>query len=258
MTIQTPRIERGAGVAVWRQIEDWLAGQIGCGTLGPGTRLPTEAQLAASAGVNRHTVRRAIASLAERGLVRVEQGRGSFVQDLVLDYPLRRRTSFSANLLQQDRTPGHRIVDLTLTAADTGVARALRLAVGTPVYCLRLIGSADEVPVTFGSNHLPRARVPDLPDLTSRSQSVSQLFKLAGITSYRRQSTRIIARLPSIEEATHLRQASNQPILVTEALDVDEGGVPIRFGLTCFAGARVQLTVEAESPSDSEPADRSG
>src|SRR5918996_2949213 len=104
-------LERGSGIAVWRQIAHRLESDFHAGDLKAGTRLPTEAELAARFTVNRHTVRRAIADLAARGLIRVEQGRGTFLQDLVIDYPLRRRTSFSANLLAQDRAPTHDVLE---------------------------------------------------------------------------------------------------------------------------------------------------
>src|SRR3546814_8669073 len=62
-----------------------LADEIRTGQWGEGARLPTEAELAARFRVNRHTLRRAIGGLVDRGLVRVEQGRGIFVRENVLE-----------------------------------------------------------------------------------------------------------------------------------------------------------------------------
>ncbi|MBN8910269.1 MAG: GntR family transcriptional regulator, partial [Rhodospirillales bacterium] len=77
---------RNEGVALWRQIAGRLQQDIAGGGLPPGARLPTEAELSQQFGVNRHTVRRALEELSRAGLVRVEQGRGSFVAEDVLDY----------------------------------------------------------------------------------------------------------------------------------------------------------------------------
>ena len=41
----------------------------------------------------------------------------------------------------------------------------------------------------------------------------------------------------------------SEPVLVTEAVDLDPQDRPIRYGATCFAGARVQLTVTPEPAS---------
>ena len=77
---------RQDGVALWRQIADRLQHEIGAGIYPPGGRLPTEAELSQQFRVNRHTVRRALEELSRGGLVRVEQGRGSFVAEDVLEY----------------------------------------------------------------------------------------------------------------------------------------------------------------------------
>src|SRR5215510_13171196 len=59
-----------AGVTLWRRIADDLERAIAAGEIAPGERLPGETEIAARFAVNRHTVRRAIAELAGRGLVR--------------------------------------------------------------------------------------------------------------------------------------------------------------------------------------------
>lgn len=68
---------------------DLCAGQlrdrIVSGTLSVGTRLPPERDLAAQFGVNRVTVRSALAQLRAEGLLSVRQGRGYEVQDFQRD-----------------------------------------------------------------------------------------------------------------------------------------------------------------------------
>lgn len=53
-----------------------------------GDQLPTEAELSARFGVNRHTIRRAIEVLRQEGLVRVDRGRGMFVATAFIPYTL--------------------------------------------------------------------------------------------------------------------------------------------------------------------------
>jgi GntR family transcriptional regulator, phosphonate transport system regulatory protein len=242
-------LERGGGVAVWRQIAHRLEGDLRAGGFEAGARLPTEAELAARFTVNRHTVRRAIADLAARGLIRVEQGRGIFLQDLVIDYPLRRRTSFSANLLAQDRAPTHDVLEVVEVAADAETARALGLRRGARVVRGTSVGLADGVPVSYGRSFFPGARFPGLAERLRQAPSISAALAGYGLADYRRRSTRIVARLPSVEEALRLKQPASEPALVTEAIDVDPEDRPIRYGVTCFAGARVQLTVAPEPGS---------
>ena len=103
-------LDRANGVAIWRQIEQTLAQEIETGIFEEGQQLPTEAELAARFAVNRHTIRRAVGMLSDRGLVRVEQGRGSFVRENVLEYMIGRRTRFTENVRRANRSPGGRML----------------------------------------------------------------------------------------------------------------------------------------------------
>ena len=61
------------------QLAARLLAQIERGTLKPGDRLPTEAQLSSEHGVSRSVVREAVHQIKSRGLLRSRQGSGVFV-----------------------------------------------------------------------------------------------------------------------------------------------------------------------------------
>ena len=70
----------GAGVPLHRQLYLVLHDEIARGALAPGDSLPTEQTLCDQFGVSRITVRRALADLADSGLIERRQGVGSFVR----------------------------------------------------------------------------------------------------------------------------------------------------------------------------------
>jgi len=123
-------LQRRNGVALWRQIQDWLEFRIKEGEMPPGSKLPTEQELAERFGVNRHTVRRALTLLSEKELIRTEQGSGSFVREQIIDYAVGARTRFHENLLRQERKPRGELVSSGVIPATTEVARALELEKG--------------------------------------------------------------------------------------------------------------------------------
>src|ERR1700749_4557821 len=96
---------RHDGVALWRHIATRLQHDIDTGVYPAGGRLPTEAELSQQFRVNRHTVRRALEELSRGGLVRVEQGRGSFVAADVLEYAVEPRTRFSEWIRRPNKEP---------------------------------------------------------------------------------------------------------------------------------------------------------
>jgi DNA-binding GntR family transcriptional regulator len=98
-------LQRRTGIALWRQVADQIRQTVLTG-LAANERLPAEAELATRFGVNRHTVRSAIAALEKEGILRAEQGRGTFLNDRKrLRYPIGRRTRFSSGLERSGPDP---------------------------------------------------------------------------------------------------------------------------------------------------------
>src|SRR6202790_702869 len=128
MTMQ----DTGSGVALWRQVADGIERGIADGSFAAGERLPGEMEIAETYRVNRHTVRRALATLAERGLVRAERGSGTYVEAPRLAYPLRSRTRFSEIVGAGGREPDGRLIRASEALASRELARLLGLTTGAP------------------------------------------------------------------------------------------------------------------------------
>lgn len=237
-------VSRRGGVALWRQIQQALEADISSGTVEPGQQMPTEQQLAQRFGVNRHTVRRALQGLEDKGLVRIEQGRGTFVHEHVIDYAIGRRTRFTQNLNRQSRNPAGRLLTAERLKADDKVARSLELAVGAPILRLVRTGMADGRVVDVADHYFPLPRFDGLLDHFRDSGSVTEALKACGVPDYTRKHTRILARLPSGADADILRQPRTRPVLITEGIDVDSDGRPVDFGITRWASDWVQIVVE--------------
>ncbi|MCK5749708.1 MAG: phosphonate metabolism transcriptional regulator PhnF, partial [Oricola sp.] len=140
-------LERKSGVALWRQIADLIRSDIATGVAGQDGRLPPEMELAKRYGVNRHTVRSAIAALEQEGVLRSEQGRGTFVRRRKrLSYPIARRTRFSAGLGNQAGSTRTRLIESAEESASEAVADNLGLAAGKPVIRLDTVSEADGLP----------------------------------------------------------------------------------------------------------------
>lgn len=235
--------EKGAALARWRHIADELLRELSGGKFAPGDKLPTEHELAERFDVNRHTIRRALAVLADGGFVRVEHGRGSFVAEHVLEYALGRRTRFSANLIAQGREPERRVLGLETVEAPEATQRALKLKRGADVMRLRTAGFADGVPISVSVNYFPLPRFRRMPDLIKESMSITAALRDMGVEDYTRGWTKMLARLPAEEEARMLHQPVTRPVMEIESLDLDPEKRPIAHGTAIFAGDRVQLTV---------------
>lgn len=238
------KMQRQEGVALWRQIALALQQDIGAGVLPPGGRLPTEAELSQQFGVNRHTVRRALEELSRGGLVRIEQGRGSFVAEDVIDYTVGPRTRFSEWIRRHNKEPSGQVLRLVELTADATVAAGLNVRVGARVVLLERLGFADERPVSIASHYFPATRLRGILGALRETPTITEALNRVGVSDYLRQVTRVSARLPSAEEAELLHMPRNRPLLITENINVDHAGAVVEFGVGRYPTPRVQIVFE--------------
>jgi len=238
-------LARGSGVALWRQIQQSIQRDITEDVFKPGDRLPTEFELAAQFGVNRHTVRRALAELEDKGLLRVEQGRGTFVREHVIDYQVGRRTRFTENLTRQNRAPRAVLVGASTIPVEKEVAAALGIVPRLAVLKMETAGEAEGRRISFSCHYLPLPRFDGIATAFEKAGSLTVAFQAYGINDYVRRTTRIISRMPSGREAEYLDQPRKRPVLVTESVNADEQGMAVEFVATCFNSDWVQLVLES-------------
>jgi GntR family phosphonate transport system transcriptional regulator len=235
---------RRSGVAVWRQIADTLATEIHDRVYVATGRLPGEVELSARFAVNRHTLRQAVAALQTDGLVRIEPGRGMFVQHELLDYTLSRRTRFSENLLRQGLLPSKQLLTAREMPASERVARELKLDKGATVLMAEMLDEANDAPIGLATAYYPALRFSGLLEMMAQGTSTTDILKHFGVQDYVRKHSQITTQMPSEETARLLKQPTSRPLLCVECLDVDMQGTPIKYGETVFCGDRVQLVVK--------------
>ena len=236
---------------LWRQIGETLSGEIANGVLSPGRRLPACTKLAARFGVNRHTVLRAISHLKDEGLVRVEQGRGTYVVEAPFNVGLGPRQHFEHNVLRANKTPLRTVLSVVELPAPEVVAQKLDIAAGEPVALVVLVGQANTTPINFVRNYFPLSRQPGIasifrefgPEPTAKL-SFREVFKQVGVDDFRRGSIKIESRTPRSDEARLLKMPLSEHVLVTEVTNVDAEGTPVVYALTSFPSSRVRLSLD--------------
>ncbi|MEQ8443405.1 MAG: phosphonate metabolism transcriptional regulator PhnF [Alphaproteobacteria bacterium] len=234
------------GEPIWRQIAATLEDEMDQGVYRPGDRLPTEGALAQRFAVNRHTVRRAMSSLQELGRVRIEQGRGTFVQSELIEYPIGERTRFTQIISEKRRLPAKTLLRAEQVRADPTVARNLGIRKGAPVVLLEAVSVADSMPISVATHYHPAKRFAGMVAAFKETLSVTEALKACGVQDYKRFSTRITATMPTRQLAAHLQQPTTRPVLQTESINVDMDGRAIEYGIAYFASDRTQLVVESD------------
>lgn len=180
-------------------------------------------------------------ALEESGVTETRQGAGSFVVGRVVDYPISRKTRFSEIVLGQGMAPSGEILSVTEKTANREIVMALEIPTRSRVIMIERSCRADSAMVGMARHYFPADRFRTLREAVTTTHSISQALISIGIENYFRRSTAVSARLPTSREARLLQQPVSRPVLVSKAINIDDTGRPIEFGVTLFLADRVRF-----------------
>ncbi len=131
--------------------------------LGAGDQLPTEAQLSSLAGVSLVTVRRALSELSAQGVVRREQGRGTFVARPRVNAETTKIGGLRHGLHLDARSKLQtRILSCGARGASDAEAAHLGLSQGASVWEVSRLRLLNKRPVIWERSVIPKILAPDL------------------------------------------------------------------------------------------------
>ncbi len=239
-------VETPSRTARWASIAAALRADIAAGRFAPGMRLPNELQLAERFGVHRHTLRQAVGQLAQEGHLRVLQGRGTFVRELVVDYVLQRRTRMTENLANAGESARRELLSHHLVAAGEW-AGALRVSPRARVELLHSRIKVRGRPVGLCTAAYPAPRLRGMAAAFAATGSITAALKQLGVADYVRVRSTVSCRLPTHAEADAMARSPAEPVLVVQYFSVGSDGVPVEACRSLFAADAVQLSVTHEA-----------
>ena len=131
--------------------------------MGAGDQLPTEARLSSLAGVSLVTVRRALSELSAQGVVRREQGRGTFVARPRVSAETTKIGGLRHGLHLDARSKLQtRILGCAARASTKEEAGRLALMPGASVWEVSRLRSLNKRPVICETSVIPKILAPDL------------------------------------------------------------------------------------------------
>lgn len=228
-------------------VADDLRRRIGAGELRPGRLIPSEAQLAADHGVSRVTIRRALATLRDAGLLASRQGFGWYVTPSPLPQPLDGLRTIEANVLAAGHSTERRILGFGYADAPTRVREVLGVAT---VLEIRRLNLADDEPFARVTVWVPEALASDLSRAAVERQSLYELLPvtLAGAT----QAIGAVAASP--EDAALLGVPAGSPLLHAERTTRASTGEAVLLSDAVFNPLLTELVVDLPPTGEAEPA----
>ncbi len=231
---------------LYQRLREEMLAKIAAGEWTPGAPIPTEAELTRQYGVAIGTVRKAVDTLVNEGLLLRSQGRGTFV----------RRPNFDASLARFFRQvdasggreiPTSRILSKTLRKPSQAVVNALELGKGEQVVHMERLRMVEGRTLFHEDIWLPASRFGALMDIDPEGfgellypfyeQQCGQCIASAKETLTVGAADRDMAATLSIEEGA--------PVVTIERIALGYDRAPLEYRLTRAAaeGFRYQIDI---------------
>ncbi|MFF9275503.1 GntR family transcriptional regulator [Streptomyces griseosporeus] len=228
-------LDRGSPVPLYHQLAQQLEAAIEGGALAPGNLLGNEVDLSVRLGLSRPTVRQAIQSLVDKGLLVRRRGVGTQVVHSKVKRPLE-LSSLYDDLEAAGQGPTTEVLRNETVPASAEVAAALGLPEGAAVTVLERLRRTHGQPVAYLCNHLP-ASLLDLDTARLEATGLYRLLRAAGITLHSAHQT-VGARSATAAEAALLDETKGAALLTMTRTAYDDTGRPVEHGTHIYRASR--------------------
>jgi GntR family transcriptional regulator len=241
-------VDRTSPLPLYHQLKTLLQAEINRKDLKPGDRLPSEHEIEVRFGVSRATIRQALNSLVQEGVVERIQGVGTFVA-----HPHIRHSSglisFTEDMRGQGLTPSHEVLESLLKEAPDSIRERLDLGQNHSTWYLRRLHLADSVPVGIGETWIPLQHLGAVVDALAQGEvEIGSLYDFL-------ESSQVGVKLDSGTEtvtadlsddalAELLRCESGSPLLRVERITYMADSRPIEVSRMAFVASRYEYRTE--------------
>src|ERR1700756_5450651 len=226
---------------LYARVEQALVARISDGSLSPGTRLPSEDCLVQEYTVSRTTIRAAIQSLIQRGLVEIQRGKGTFVTLPRITQELTQLTGFVEDMEAVGRKATAKVLHHEVVPSSELVARQLALPQGTPVVRIQRVRLADGNPLSFDETYLPKELGKKITAHNLETNPIFSLLEEKYNTPLIEAEYRLEASCADSTVAKALDIEIGSPIFLIERTSYSMGHRPVDYEKLHYRGDRIRF-----------------
>lgn len=228
------------------QLSDWLRARIEDGTYEVDDQLPSEHQLSEWFGVSRITVRRALQTIENEGLIYRRQGLGSFVRDRRTHQGLVRLTDFAQDMGQAGLEASSKVLRHEQVTVLPDVASHLQLDAASTVLQLDRLRLGNGEPIAFDQTWLPLFYAQLLEGHNLAHDTIYRILERKYEIPILRGHYRITAVNAPDVVAPPLGVTPGRALLLIERLSLTQGDKPVYFQRRYYRSDRVAYELELE------------
>jgi len=230
-------------VPVYIQIHNEIRKEIESGKWAVGERIPSERQLSQDFDVSRMTLRQAIQTLVDEGILQRQVGSGTYVSSSKVQEKMSGTTSFTEITEGQGKKPSSKTVSYHVADPSISEIKKLKLKDGDQILRMERIRYADNQPICFEVTTIPM----DIVSTLNKKDITSSLYKAledkAGLKLGNATQT-VSAMLSSEKIANFLNVKRGSAILRVRQVTTLDDERPFEYVRSQYAGDRFEFYLE--------------
>jgi GntR family transcriptional regulator len=236
-------IDKNSPIPIYYQLEEHIKDLIEKSELLPGDALPPEREYAEKYQISRMTVRQAFTQLVNAGYLHRVQGKGTFVANRKIEQPLQGLTSFTEDMKARGLEAGSRLMNFEIIPATSQIANQLAIQEYGPVYEIKRVRLADNIPMAMETNYISANLI---KGLTEQIVNRSLYDYIEGEQSYRiDHATQIIeSSIANKFEAKYLNIAIGAPVMLIQRNTFLQNGTPVEFVKSIYRADRYKFKIQ--------------
>jgi len=230
---------------LYKQIASDIKDKIKQGIYEPDEAIPTENQLAQDYLASRVTIRKAVNTLVEMGLLEKKHGSGTYVKNKYYEHKLYELKGFTEDLGRFGAEIKNEILKYEIIKAPVKVAKQLKIKENTDIYFIRRKRYADNKVLIVEDTFLP---ITLFPDLTYETMLHSKYDFIENYKHYKiKESNQIfLPILPDSYIRSILNIKENTPILKLESTGILTDGTCFEYSEVYFKSEEYTFTITAQ------------
>ena len=245
--MMTAILDKRSPIPLYHQLANWIEARIADDTFQVGEKIPSETQLAEDFDLNRNTVRHALASLSQKGLLERRRGMGTFVRRKALLTPVHRLgriTSFVDDFDINGVEIDDRELSKEVMKASGEIAKKLQLKLNARVICIERIRIADQTPFVLERQYYNYETFKGLHKEKIQGSMYKILVQHYNADLHHSIQT-LRAMMPPEEIAKRLEISKTIPCMFLESITYDSHDKPVELLYSFYRGDRYLFQVES-------------
>lgn len=228
---------------IYIQIHNDIKRAIEAGKWAVGDRIPSERELSRNFDVSRMTLRQAIQTLVDEGILERQVGSGTYVANKKVQEKMSGVTSFTDLMLTQGKQPTSKTISYHVMNPSLSEAEKLKLNEDDQVLRMERIRYGDDVPICFEVATVPEKLVDGLSKKEVTSSLYRTLEDKKQLSPGKAQQT-VSAMSASERIAEYLSIKRGDAILRLRQVTYLQDGTPFEYVRTQYVGERFEFYLE--------------